>query len=249
MNYVSKITIGGIFISLCTPTLLFAGTSLVTPVNPAMRAKVSWYAVNGHDCSLSGIDNTGITSNLDGTNQSKVYYRPTSGPLSPETHRIQCTGAIGSTQSGLIMANSSSLEVTGGVTIPDTTIDSFSRSSGLATDSLSMSWSGTNSPTRYEFTVDSNSWIDLGMLTSTAPAPAQDYIGGTTSGTTYTFKFRACNAAGCDPTPATRTYTVTAAPPTVNINFSMKVDELKKKFHQMFSRNEIKSPSLASSLR
>ena len=250
MKHLSKITIvGSILVSLSTPSLLFAGISLTTSVNPSMRAKVSWYAVNAHGCSLSGADNTGISSNLDGTSQSKVYYRPLTAPLS-ESHSISCTGAIGSNFSGLFIADSASLTVTG--TAPTTApFLSISTPSGTLTTPWTLNWSGgNNSPTYYEMQIGgafSMPWTSQGAgVMSNGP----NTIGGFGLGAgTYNFWVRACNSAGCGPASNMVSFTATAPAPTVNINFSMRLDSVKRKLHQVFSNNETRNRLLANSVR
>lgn len=256
MKHLSKITIvGSILVSLSTPSLLFAGISLTTPVNPAMQARVSWYAVNGHSCGLGGPGNTGITPNLDATSQSKVYYRPTSAPIGPEAHTIWCTGALGSNQSNIYMPGIATLTVTGTAptTAPSLWINgSPSGTSGTLTTPWTLNWSGgNNGPTYYEMQITGPfagmPWASQGAgVMSNGP----NTIGGFGLGAgTYNFWVRACNSAGCGPASNMVSFTATAPAPTVNINFSMRLDSVKRKLHQVFSRNEIKGRPLASSLR
>lgn len=250
MKHLSKITIvGSILVSLNAPSMLFAGISLVTPVSSTMQARVSWYAVNGHGCGLGGPGNTGITSNLDGTSQSKVYFRSVSSPTS-ETHTIGCTGAIGSNYSGMPINDSANLTVTG--TAPTTApFLSITTTSGTVTTPWTLNWSGgNNSPTYYEMQITGAffmSWSSQGPgVTSNGPHTIAEF--GLGAGI-YNFVVRACNSAGCGPASNMVSFTASAPAPTVNINFSMKLDEVKRKLHQMFSRNETTIHPLASSLR
>lgn len=249
MNYASKILIGSILVSLFTPGILFAGTSLTTPVSTTMRARVSWYAVNGHNCSLGGPGNTGITSNLDNTNQSKIYTRPLSAPTF-EPHTITCTGAVGSTYPNIVLSDRADLTVTG--TAPTTApFLSITVPSGTITTPWTLNWSGgNNSPTYYEMQITGAffmPWTTQGFgVMSNGPHTIAEY--GLGAGT-YNFVVRACNSVGCGPASNMVSFTASAPAPTVNINFSMKLDEVKRKLHQMFSRNETTIHPLASSLR
>lgn len=105
------------------------------------------------------------------------------------------------------------------------TLASISATPATPTGNTTISWSGNNSPTYYNVTVNTASFPNL-TTTSWTGTPAS--LGMSSPGT-YPLTVQACNSAGCSPT-SSGTITVTSPPATATLTQSVATTITKGNF-------------------
>jgi hypothetical protein len=98
---------------------------------------------------------------------------------------------------------------------PTSATINLSKSSVTETESLTVSWSGNNSPTYYRVKVNSTEY-DMGAATSIFGAPSDLSLGVRD----HNFYAMACNTAGCSLWSPVKVLTVTAVAPAPTLTFT-----------------------------
>lgn len=98
---------------------------------------------------------------------------------------------------------------------PTTATINLSKSSVLTTESLTVSWSGNNSPTYYKVKVGTNEY-DMGPSTSVDGPPSALSLGVGN----HNFYAMACNTTGCSPWSPVKVLSVVALPSAPTLTFT-----------------------------